>query len=238
MSASSIIFGIHPLIELIKAKRRSIQTVYTTRPVPKAWGLIAGILPRHITVSYVSREQLTKLAGTPDHQGVVAAVDPFPFRKKFFDAQRFPVLVMLDGIQDTRNVGAIIRSAYCTNASGVILGKKNCAPLNNVAIKASAGLAEHMEIYESPSSAAAMQALKEQGYAVYLATCAGKDARTIEFKGPLCLVIGGEGSGISPQLLQAGQHITLAQKSADISYNASVAAAILLFMIGSQLKKI
>lgn len=233
-----IIFGIHPIVELLKAKRRPIRVLYTTQPAPKAWSSIKNVLPAHIPVKYVSRDQLTKLAGTSDHQGFVAAVGQFPFRKKFFDPQRSPFLIFLDGIQDPRNLGAIIRSAYCTNVDGIILGKKNCAPLNAVAIKSSAGLAEHMEIYEAASIPAVIQELKQQGYQVYLAVFNGQDARTVDFKTPLCLVVGSEGSGISPQLLGSGQPITLAQKTADVSYNASVAAGILLFMISSMHKKI
>lgn len=234
----TFIYGIHPIIELILAKRRQLRTIYTTNPTPKAWDQIKKILPERTQIQYVSRDQLTKMVDTPDHQGVVATVGLFPIRKKFFDPARSPFLVMLDGVQDPRNLGAIIRSAYCTGADGIILCGKNGAPLNAVAIKSSAGLSEHMEIYEATSASAAMIDLKKAGYKPYLAVFNGKDARTVDFAGPVCLVIGGEGAGISSSILNAGEKVTLPQKQADVSYNASVAAGILLFMVSSLHKKI
>jgi len=178
------------------------------------------------------------MAGTTDHQGVVAWVQKFPFRKKFFNPTKQKFLVMLDGIQDPRNLGAILRSAYCTGCQGVIINKKKSAPLNAVAIKASAGLAEHIEIFESPSADFSAQLLKDAGYTMYMAVFDGQDATTCEFKDPYCIVIGGEGFGISKSILKHGQHITLPQRSSDISYNASVAAGILLFLVGTKNKVI
>ncbi len=233
-----LLFGIHPVVELLKARRRSIFAVYTTDPAPKAWGSIAQLLPAHVPVKRVTKEQLTHRAGTADHQGVVALVAPFPFRKKMFDAAQAPFLILLDGIQDPRNVGAILRSAYCTGVDGVIVCAKHGAPLNAVALKSAAGLAEHLEIYQAPNATVAAQELTRAGYTIYLADFGGKDAREQQFAKPLCLVIGSEGLGVSAALRTKGTAVTLAQRSADISYNASVAAGILLFTIASLHKKI
>ena len=230
-----LIIGIHPLIEVLKAKRRKVITIYTTRPEPKAWPKIEKLLPeRGIPIQYVTREVLTKLANTPDHQGVVTWVAPYVMRTKPFDPKRHQFLLLLDGIQDTRNLGAILRSAYCTGIDGVIICKKGAAPLNAAAIKASAGLAEHVEILEAPSAQAAAQELKNAGYNLYLAAFGGENAQIVEYQFPLCLVIGAEGAGISPALFKLGTQVTLPQRMPDISYNASVAAGILLFIIGTQ----
>lgn len=234
-----LVYGIHPVVELLKAKRRKLISIYTTKPEPKAWAQIAELWPKyHVPIQYVSRDILTRMAGTTDHQGVVAWVHPYPFRKVFFDAEKQPFLVMLDGIQDGRNVGAIIRSAYCTNASGVIMIKRDAAPLNGAALKASAGLAEHMEIYLSPSPQAAILELKKAGYTTYLAVFGGQDATTVTFKKPSCVVIGSEGFGVSKEILKDGVQVTLPQKTKDISYNASVAAGILLFLVATQQKSV
>ena len=91
---------------------------------------------------------------------------------------------MLDGIQDPRNVGAILRSAYCTGAQGVVLVARNAAPLNAVALKSSAGLAEHLEIMVVPSAPAAVQELKAAGYNVYVAAFGGKNALEVRVSGP------------------------------------------------------
>jgi len=234
-----LIFGIHPLCEVLKAKRRKVVSIYTTKPEPKAWKSIERLLPKYpIPVQYVARDILHKLAGTTDHQGIVAWVQKFPFRKKFFNPTKQKFLVMLDGIQDPRNLGAILRSSYCTGASGVILIKKNSAPLNAVAIKASAGLAEHLEIFVAPSAESAVILLKEAGYTMYMAVFDGQDANTYSFEEPLCVVIGGEGFGVSKNILKWGKAITLPQRTSDISYNASVAAGILLFLVGTKNKVI
>lgn len=234
----SYIFGVHPILEAIKAKRRPLHTIYTTRPTPKAWNQIQQVLPPRTQIQYVTREALDSMVGTIDHQGVVAAMSAFPIRKKPFDPAKSKFLLLLDGVQDPRNLGAILRSAYCTNVDGVIICKKQGAPLNAVALKSSAGLAEHLEIYEAPSVSAAVQELKQAGYALYLAALGGVDARTVTYQEPLCLVIGSEGTGISGEILKQGQKVMLPQKMADISYNASVAAGILLFSIASASKRI
>lgn len=233
-----LIYGVHPIIEVLKAKRRKIISVYTTKPEPKAWGQISPLLPKHVQIQYVSREILTKMVNTTDHQSVVAWVQPFALRKKFFNPTQQKYLLMLDGVQDTRNVGAILRSAYCTGVDGIIICKKGGAPINASTLKAAAGLAEHMEIYEAPSVEAAAQLLKEAGYTMYLAALAGEDASIISYQEPLCIVIGNEATGISKGISKLGKQITLRQRTPEISYNASVAAGILLFLIGTYNKKI
>jgi 23S rRNA (guanosine2251-2'-O)-methyltransferase len=233
-----LIFGIHPIIELLKAKRRSIIHLYTTKPVPKGWHLIEEVLPSTVPVSYATREILNKMAGTSDHQGFVAKVTPFTWRKQFFDPTRQPSLLLLDRIQDPRNLGAILRSAYCTNIDGVIVCKKGGAPLSATALKSSAGLAEHLELYEAPTAGIAVAALKKAGYTIYLAMLDGADATKTTFTRPSCLVIGNEGEGISSDIISSGIKITLPQKNRDISYNASVAAGILLFLIATQTRSI
>jgi len=237
--AGDIVFGIHPFIELLKAKKRKIYTIYTTKPEPKAWRQIQKLLPKKpIPIQYVSRDALSRLAGSTDHQGIVAAVQPFGFVSQFFNPRKHPFLLLLDGVQDVGNLGAILRSAYCVNCSGVIICKKCGAPLTASAFKASSGLAEHLPIYQASSVHQAANELKKAGYHLYLATLGGKDVRKIEFKSPLCLVIGNEAVGISKTILHEGQQITLSQRKADISYNASVAAGITLFMIASSLHTI
>ncbi len=229
---NELIFGIHPILELLKAKRRRLVILYTTRPTPKGFQEIEKLLPKGIQIQYVDREVLHKLANTTDHQGIVAYASPFVIRKKFFDPTREKFLLMLDGIQDVRNLGAILRSGYCTGVDGVIMITKHGAPLNASAIKSSAGLAEHVEIYMAPSASMAAQELKKAGYSIYLSVVDnGKNATQVQYQKPLCLVIGSEALGISREIHNTGTLITLPQRSPDISYNASVAAGILLFII-------
>jgi 23S rRNA (guanosine2251-2'-O)-methyltransferase len=236
---TELIYGVHPIIELLKAKRRRLSAIYTTKPEPKGWKKIEPMLPKGIQIQYVKREILNKLAGTTEHQGLVGYTTPFAFRKKPFESAKQSFLLMLDGIQDPRNLGAILRSAYCTNVSGVVITQRASAPINAAALKASAGLAEHLEIYQAPSAKAAVQLLDQAGYKLYLAVIGkGENAAQLSYQKPLCLVIGSEEQGISKEILADGVLVTLPQKETDISYNASVAAGILLFLVGNQLKLI
>lgn len=233
-----LVYGVHPILELLKAKRRSIITIYTTKPAPKAWSLIEPLLASGTQIQYVPRDVLARMAQTTDHQSVVALATPFIKRSKFFDPQKSPFLILLDSIQDPRNLGAILRSAYCTGVNGVIICGNNSAPLQATALKSSAGLAEHIDIYEASTAAAAIQELKQARYNLYLATLSGENATALTYKKPLCLVIGNEATGIAKSLLSSGTQVKLAQRTSDISYNASVAAGILLFLIADQLELI
>lgn len=234
-TTGELIFGIHPIKELLKAKRRKLITIYTVKPLPKGWKQIEQHLPKYpVPIQYVARDVLHRMVDTTDHQSIVGWVQPFPFRKKFFEPQKQSSLVMLDGIQDTRNVGAILRSAYCTGVDGIILIKKRAAPLNATTIKAAAGLSEHLEIFVAPSVEWAAQELKKIGYHLYLATFDGENATHSEYQKPFCLVVGNEAVGISKAIYQYGTHITLPQRSPAISYNVSVATGILLFLIATK----
>lgn len=228
----------HPIIELLKAKKRKIFTIYTTKPAPKSWDLIAPLLLKETQVHYVGRDVLQRLAQTTDHQSVVAWAAPFHLRKKFFESTKSPFLLLLDSIQDPRNLGAIIRSAYCTGIDGIIICGRNAAPLNATALKASAGLAEYLDIYQAPTALVASQDLKKAGYTLYLATLEGENATSFHYRLPLCLVIGNEAVGIGKNMLSFGTQIYLPQRRIDISYNASVAAGILLFLMARDTHKI
>jgi 23S rRNA (guanosine2251-2'-O)-methyltransferase len=172
-----------------------------------------------------------------DHQGFVAWVQAFAYQKKFFEPAKAPFIVLLDGVQDPRNLGAIIRSMHCMGVSGVVLVKKGASPLTPAAIKASAGLAEYMQIFVASSTGEALLLVKNAGYALYIATFGGKDVTQVEFAKPLCLVIGSEGAGVSHGIAKEGIKITVPQVSEDVSYNASVAASLIAFVITQKIKK-
>jgi len=234
-----MVYGIHSVLELLGAKRRKVTMVYTTKTPIKAWNKIEKLLPSYVPVQYVDRNVLDNIAGCSEHQGIILAVQQFPFETKMFDPKKFPFLIVLDGVQDVRNLGAIIRSAYCTGVDGIVLCAKNSAPLTPAAIKASAGLAEHARIHIASSMPIAIKDLHQAGYHIYLATLGqGENATSIDYQMPAALVIGNEEVGISKEILSSGTRVLLPQRRADISYNASVAAGILLFLMGVSFKKI
>lgn len=233
-----MIYGVHPIIEVLKVKKRKIISIYTTKPLPQGWDRIKPHLPKQLPqIQYVQKQVIDKITGTTDHNSILAWVTPFKYSSKVFNPEKKPFLLMLDGIQDVRNLGAILRSAYCTGVDGVVLCKKGSSILTAASFKASAGLAEHLDIYIAPSATHAAQELKNAGYNLYMAVLDGKSVTDIEFKKPLCLVIGNEALGISKNIQSLGEKITIPQRTYDISYNASVAAGILLFLTGTNINK-
>jgi len=236
---TNIIYGVHPIQELLQSKRLKIGAIYTLKNPIKSWAGISKLVPNHIPVSLVTRETLDNVAGTKDHQGILAFVGEFPFSQSMFTPDKQKFIVVLDEIQDVRNLGAILRSAYCTGVDGVILVKAHAASLTPAAIKSSAGLALHMPIHLAPSIKSALFDLKKAGYHIYCATLGGSESvAQFTFQEPAVLVIGNEEMGISADVAKMGTKILLPQRRPDISYNASVAAGILMYSIGLQLKKI
>lgn len=236
---TNFIYGVHPIIELLQSRRLKIGAIYTLKHPIKAWNSISKLIPKHIPVSLVTRETIDNITGSNEHQGILAFVDQFPFSQQIFTPEKHKFVVVLDEIQDVRNLGAILRSAYCTGVDGVVLIRSNAASLTAAAFKASAGLAMHLPIYLAPSIKAAILDLKKSGYHVYCATLGGSQTvADFKFQEPAVLVIGNEEVGISAEVAKMGTQILLPQRRADISYNASVAAGILMYSIGLQLKKI
>lgn len=233
----SVIYGANAIVEMLKAKRRKLHTIYTRKPLPKAWERIKPYLPKAMpTIQYVEKNALDGIAESTDHMGIVALVSPYQFVSKMFDPKKKPFIMLLDGVQDVGNLGAILRSAYCSGVDGVILCKSNSAPMTPAVFKASAGYAEHLDIYLAASVKSAVQEIADAGYHLYMAVIDGKDATKVDFKKPACLVIGNEASGIDKEVRKKGELITIPQRAKDISYNASVAAGILIFTIAMRTK--
>lgn len=236
---TNIIYGVHPIIELLQSKRLKIGTIYTLKNPIKSWQTISKLIPSYIQVSMVTRETLDNVAGTKDHQGVLAFVGDFPFSQNMFTPDKQKFVIILDEIQDVRNLGAILRSAYCTGVDGVVLVRAHAASLTPAAIKASAGLALHLPIHIAGTVKSAVTDLKKSGYHIYCATLGGTESVAhFQFQEPAVLIIGNEEVGISQDVAKLGTKVLLPQRRSDISYNASVAAGILMYTIGLQLKKI
>ncbi len=236
---NELVFGVHSIVEILKAKKRKLLSIYTTKPLPKAWERVSPYLPKSIgNIQYVSKDILDRMAGTIDHNGILAWVTSFKYSSKPFDSAKKPFILLLDSVQDVRNVGAILRSAYCAGATGVVLCKTQGAPLTAAAHKASAGLAEYLDIYLAPSAKHAVLELKKAGYNMYMSALGGKSVLETDFKTPACIVVGNEATGISKDIQELGIPVMLPQKTPDISYNASVAAGIFLFLVGTKTKRI
>ena len=187
-------------------------------------------------VQTVDRSRLDQIY--PAHQGMLAYVAAVAYRSvdDIFDlaAQRGedPFIVILDGVTDPHNLGAIIRSAECAGAHGVILPERRAAGLGPAAAKAAAGALDCLPIARVKNLNRTIDELKERGVWVIGTAMDGEDALTADLTGPVALVIGSEGEGISHLTLQkCDRTVTLPMKGQIVSLNASVAAGILMYEI-------
>ncbi len=242
--ADDIIVGRHPVLEALRSGR-SFQRVWiskSARPEGSVREIVGLSREKGIIIHDVPRAKLDELAGSSNHQGVVALVSPVAVVglddvhqlvvKRGLDA----FLIMLDQIQDPQNLGAIIRVANAAGADAVIMPARNTAPVNRVVQKASAGAAEEIPIAVVPNLAQAIATVKKWGVFVYGAEPRGDVLYTeCDFRHPTALIIGSEGKGIRPLVRkQCDQTVRLPMSGQVASLNAATACAVLAFEVVRQ----
>jgi 23S rRNA (guanosine2251-2'-O)-methyltransferase len=177
-------------------------------------------------------EELERLCGSPDHQGVVAEVDPYPYADphRLLDGED-ALVVVLDQIQDPHNLGAVCRAAEVAGASGVVIPDRRAASVTPAAGKASAGAVEHLPVARVRNVADWLGEAKEAGAWVYGASAdAAQPYTDVEWSGRAALVLGSEGSGLRSRVAGACDELISIPIAGKIgSLNASVAAAVILF---------
>ncbi len=196
---------------------------------------------RRIPIVEVERQKLDELSGGLRHQGILAQAAARNYATVedmlALAAQRgeTPLLVIADGVEDPHNLGAILRSAECAGAHGVILPKRHSAPLSATVGKASAGALEHVLIARVPNLTATVRELKEKGLWIYAADMDGASCYQTDMTGPMALVLGSEGFGIS-RLLKENCDFTVSipMYGSLNSLNVSVAAGVLLLHAANQ----
>jgi 23S rRNA (guanosine2251-2'-O)-methyltransferase len=209
----------------------SNQVIYGRRPVAEAE---AGM--RQVRRVWRAPEtpamELERLCGSPDHQGVVAEVDPYPYGDpRGLLRGEDPLLVALDEVQDPRNLGAVCRSAEFAGAAGVIVPERRAAAVTAVTCKASAGAVEHLPVAHVRNLADWLADAKAAGFWIWGADAEAESAPwSVDLKGPTVLVFGGEGKGIRPRVAAACDGLIALPRHGQIdSLNVSAAAAALLF---------
>jgi 23S rRNA (guanosine2251-2'-O)-methyltransferase len=207
-----IVYGRRPVAEAKRGRRR----------VRRVW-----------TADDVSDVELTELAGSPDHQGVVAEVDPYPYADPAALLEPDDALVLaLDQVQDPHNLGAVCRSAEAAGANGVIIPERRAAAITAAVCKASAGAVEHLQVARVRNLADwLVDAKRSEGLWVYGAEvgAAGPYSQA-DMTGPLVLVLGSEGKGIRPRVAAScDAMVSIPVRGRTASLNVSAAAAVLLF---------
>ncbi len=236
-----IIYGINPVMEMLQVRARNVQRIVVagTRR-GEDLQLLLGLAARAgVPVEYRNRADLEKLAGTADHQGVVCLCRDFEYAE--LDAVignrltpfRDGLIVLLDGITDPQNLGALLRTARCFSANGVVIPRDRACPVTAAVIKASAGAALHIPVARVVNLVSALERLKKDGYWVYGAEARnGADLDSVDFRGAVALVLGSEGGGIRPLVRKNCDFIvSIPLPGSFDSLNVSVAAGILLHEI-------
>ena len=232
--------GRNAVIEALRAGR-AIDKIYIAKgEVDQTLGHIASkARAQGVVVVETDRRKLDQMSQTKAHQGVVAvcAVKEYCTVQDILDIATErgepPFVIICDEISDPHNLGAIIRSAECVGAHGVVIPKRRSAGLTAVVDKAAAGAAEHMAIARVPNLTAAMEELKKAGLWIYGTAAEGSSPLwKTDLTGPIALVIGSEGDGMSRLVREHCDFtISIPLRGQISSLNASAAAAVLMYEI-------
>ncbi|MBO7353774.1 MAG: 23S rRNA (guanosine(2251)-2'-O)-methyltransferase RlmB [Lachnospiraceae bacterium] len=194
-----------------------------------------------VIVQKVSRERLDQMSQTHNHQGVIAFAAAYDYAtvedilKAARDKNEQPFIFMLDGIEDPHNLGAIIRTANLAGAHGVIIPKRRAVGLTSTVAKTSAGALNYTPVAKVTNLTATMEELKKEGLWFVCADMGGSSMYECNLKGPIGLVIGNEGEGVSRLVREHCDIVASIPMKGDIdSLNASVAAGVLAYEIVRQ----
>jgi len=194
-----------------------------------------------IPFQFVPVEKLNRLS-KQNHQGVIAYVTDISYQKiedilpLLYERGKVPLILLLDGITDVRNMGAIARTAECAGVDAIVVPLKGSALINSEAIKTSAGALYKIPVCRTANAKETVSLMKDSGLQVMAATEKGSRSYTsVEFMSPLLLIMGSEGKGISEELLcLCDEHIMIPLAGEIESLNVSVASGIFLFEINRQ----
>jgi 23S rRNA (guanosine2251-2'-O)-methyltransferase len=235
-----LIFGVNPVKESLQGTRGAfnlfVQISATDHRVEK---IIRLAEERGVAVHRRDKNDLTKMCASSHHQGIALEVEPFCYADmddllvSIKESGSVGFLLVLDGIQDPHNLGALIRSAACAGANGVIIPKDRACGITAAVEKASAGAAEMLPVAMVTNIAHTLETLKKSGYWIYaLAGEAKQSVYGLKFSGNIALVIGNEGEGIRPLVRKQSDVImSIPQFGGVGSLNASVAGGIALFEV-------
>ncbi len=243
MSTESIITGRNSVTEALRAGR-SITKIYLAagNDAPPLQRIQDMAREKDILIEYVPPKILNHVAPGNRHQGVVAFAAPVAFADltdvlaNVEAARKVPFLVLLDGIEDVHNLGAIVRTAECAGVDAVLLPKHRSAPINETVGKTSAGAIEYMPIVQIGNIAQTLKKLKKRGFWVIGADMDGEtDYFHSSLTEPVVLVIGSEGRGISHLVKETCDVLVQIPMFGHVnSLNASVAAALLMYEVVRQ----
>lgn len=236
---TEILYGIHPVEEALKAGRRTFTEIYITKDrAPNRLTDVTEAAARlKIPMRAITASRLSELAGSEAHQGIGAKVGEYPIEAlesiiESCNERPFPCfLLLLDGIVDPQNMGALVRTALCAGIDAVVFPKdRSASPLPSVS-KASAGAMEHLKMAMVTNLSATIGELKHSGFWIAgLDRSADRSIYQLDLTGPVAIVIGGEEKGIRPLVKQQCDFLaSIPQRTGFNSLNASVAGAVVMY---------
>ena len=234
-----MLFGIHPVNEAIKAGRRKIYEIYLAKEKfsQRLEEIASAAEPLNIPIRRISSQQLASLTASTAHQGAAAKVGAYPMSDirdifQYIESQNTPPFLLLaDGIEDTQNLGALIRTALCAGVHGLIIPKDRAASPTPAVSKASAGASEMMRIAQVTNMVSVIRELKERGlWIMGMDAGAATSVFDTDLSGNLGIVIGGEDKGIRPLVKRhCDAMLSIPQAGIFNSLNASAAGAVVMY---------
>ena len=228
-----IIFGRAPVLEALKNSHPIDKIIIKSGPYAKSLiPVIDEAKKRNIVIQQADGARLDRMANGENHQGVIAMISAYPYVSvnDIISGKDNAFVIICDKITDPHNLGAIIRTANCVGADGVIIPKRDSAGVNSVVMKTSAGAVEYTPVAKVTNLASTIDELKEQGFWITAADMDGQGMYDIDFKGKIAIVVGSEGKGVGRLVREKCDFIAQIPMYGEInSLNASVAAAVLMY---------
>ena len=228
-----VIYGIHAVLEAVRSRPVDYLLVAQGQHNPSVQEIMDFCRARGIGLRFAPRPAVERAAGTAQHQNVVAVCTPRVYDElpALLKHSAPPLIVVLDGVEDPANLGAILRTAVAAGGVGVVIPERRAAGLSPAVARASAGALEHAKIARVPNLARALEEMKEGGVWVYgFEAQAGKSYLDLDYTQGCALVLGGEGAGLHRLVRQSCDELAgIPLRGPVPSLNVSVAAAIVIY---------
>jgi 23S rRNA (guanosine2251-2'-O)-methyltransferase len=228
-----VVYGIHAVKEALRSRPVEYVLVVQDQHNPRVQEIIDACRAGGISLRFAPRPAVERTAGNPQHQNVVAVCAPRSYDdlETLLASSERPLFVVLDGVEDPANLGAIVRTAVAAGCQGIVIPERRAAGISPAVARASAGALEHVKIARVTNLARTLEEMKERGVWVYgFEAQAGKSYLELDYTQGCALVLGGEGAGLH-RLVREGcdqvAHIPL--RGPVPSLNVSVAAAVVLY---------
>ena len=237
MENSDYIFGLRAIIEAIEAGR-DIDKILVRKELngDLAKELLSKAREYGVLIKYVPVEKLNRIT-MKNHQGAIAILSAVPYQSldnlipSLYEEGKTPMMVVLDGVTDIRNFGAIARTACCAGVDAMVIPSHNSVSITADAVKTSAGALFHIPVCRERSTLEAVRKLKDNGYRIVAATEKGASDYTLtDFTVPVAIVMGAEETGISNDVLRLADDLAAIPILGEIgSLNVSVAAGVMIY---------